>query len=278
MVFNITDIDWLSLEFDSYEKLISFYRNIPKEKYEQNSIYIEKHHILPKCLGGDNAKANLVYLPWMAHTLAHFLLAKQLENLDEQASYKNYLAVRMILNHSNEKSIIIENLEDLKKVSTIKAIELETNNKLNYKRVFVKKEGERTTLILEKDLPKYIKEGWSKGRFFKNSKGKVWVNDGCKSYQIDKDKLSQYLENGYKKGMYRTEAMKEYNHSNRSTNGRIAIHKGPVKKYVEEKELNSFLEEGWLIGTGQQPRLGAIVSEETKRKISEGVRRRLNEN
>jgi hypothetical protein len=38
--------------------------------------YKEKHHILPKSLGGNNCKSNLVYLPAREHYVCHKLLVK----------------------------------------------------------------------------------------------------------------------------------------------------------------------------------------------------------
>ena len=38
--------------------------------------YNEKHHIIPKCLGGDNSKENLVKLTFREHFICHRLLCK----------------------------------------------------------------------------------------------------------------------------------------------------------------------------------------------------------
>lgn len=38
--------------------------------------YYEKHHVLPKCLGGGNEKANLVFLTAKEHFMAHKLLVR----------------------------------------------------------------------------------------------------------------------------------------------------------------------------------------------------------
>lgn len=38
--------------------------------------YVERHHILPKCLGGSDEESNLVYLKADAHFVAHQLLVK----------------------------------------------------------------------------------------------------------------------------------------------------------------------------------------------------------
>lgn len=38
--------------------------------------YYERHHILPKCVGGKDEVANLIYLPARAHLIAHHLLCR----------------------------------------------------------------------------------------------------------------------------------------------------------------------------------------------------------
>jgi len=53
-----------------YEKLIEHYKN------NMESGYCEKHHILPKCLGGTDDIRNLVLLPAKAHYIAHLLLCR----------------------------------------------------------------------------------------------------------------------------------------------------------------------------------------------------------
>lgn len=55
-----------------YDNLILKARNRSILKWE----YKETHHIIPKCLGGDNSKGNLVELFPEEHLLSHLLLAK----------------------------------------------------------------------------------------------------------------------------------------------------------------------------------------------------------
>ena len=38
--------------------------------------YVERHHIVPKCLGGNDEISNLVILTAREHYIAHILLAK----------------------------------------------------------------------------------------------------------------------------------------------------------------------------------------------------------
>jgi len=49
---------------------------IERAKSRQLSGYKERHHIIPKCLGGDNVENNLVYLTAREHFIIHKLLCK----------------------------------------------------------------------------------------------------------------------------------------------------------------------------------------------------------
>jgi hypothetical protein len=57
-----------------YEKLISSKKLIGRKK--GGTEYFEKHHIIPKWLGGNNSKDNLVLLTAREHFVAHWLLWK----------------------------------------------------------------------------------------------------------------------------------------------------------------------------------------------------------
>jgi len=43
--------------------------------------YMERHHVLPKCMGGTNRKDNLVYLTGREHFIAHKLLVRMHPNV-----------------------------------------------------------------------------------------------------------------------------------------------------------------------------------------------------
>jgi hypothetical protein len=47
---------------------------IEKAKTRQSESYSERHHILPKCLGGSNSKNNIVSLTGREHFIAHKIL------------------------------------------------------------------------------------------------------------------------------------------------------------------------------------------------------------
>ena len=57
---------------------LKIYTNLITTRKERKDIigYTEKHHIKPRCLGGDNSDENLVRLTPREHFIAHILLAK----------------------------------------------------------------------------------------------------------------------------------------------------------------------------------------------------------
>jgi hypothetical protein len=63
-----------------YSELIS--RALNENRSKQNGIY-EKHHILPRSLGGNNDTTNLVLLTPREHYIAHWLLYKQHDGQDK---------------------------------------------------------------------------------------------------------------------------------------------------------------------------------------------------
>lgn len=76
---------------DKYKKL-----NLPKLKiWDPDSITIETHHIIPRCLNGNNDETNLVNLTSKAHFVAHHLLYKA--NIGTNNEFKLLKAFGMIL-------------------------------------------------------------------------------------------------------------------------------------------------------------------------------------
>lgn len=250
MVFNISEIKELKYDFQNYDELIDFYKNISETFYKDNFIYTEKHHIVPRCMNGDNSKKNIIKLPWMIHILAHYLLAKQFEKSDSQLAVKNFYAVRMILDQDKVSSRI-DNFEELKNQSIIKAIELETINRLNCKRIYINKDS-KTIQIFADNFEVFEKQGWKKGRIFKNGKGKVWINNGKKSTYIPVEQLEDFLNSGWKRGMFRTENMKNYDRGKSlpRTKGYKWVHKNDKRLLVSPIELNNYLQTGWSMGSG----------------------------
>ena len=60
----------MNLYLIRYNKLIAHYQS------NMSVGFVEKHHIVPKCMGGTDDVTNLVLLPAKAHFIAHYLLHK----------------------------------------------------------------------------------------------------------------------------------------------------------------------------------------------------------
>lgn len=85
-----------------YDKLILTRCRLTRKK--SNNEYYEKHHIIPKSLGGSNTKENLVLLTFKEHYIAHLLLSKM---YDGEAKRKMYYALwRMSSSKGDNKRIL----------------------------------------------------------------------------------------------------------------------------------------------------------------------------
>lgn len=66
---------------------------IERAKSRVLSGYTEKHHIIPRCMGGNNSKSNLVVLTPEEHYVAHQLLVKMYPELDSLVYAANKMTV-----------------------------------------------------------------------------------------------------------------------------------------------------------------------------------------
>ena len=81
-----------------YNNLIDKYKrlNLPKLRiWDPDSVTVETHHIVPKCLNGSDNKTNLVNLTSKAHFVAHHLLYKA--NIGTDNEFKLLKAFGMLL-------------------------------------------------------------------------------------------------------------------------------------------------------------------------------------
>lgn len=138
----------------NYEK--HYDRLIERAKTRQLTGYSERHHILPRCMGGTDEKSNLVELTPEEHYVAHQLLVKMYPDNDSLS----YAAFKM----------------------TVASKSMKRNNKLygwlrrKYQSVCKKRIGEKNpsygrswyycpnTFENRKFLPKDVPVGWIRGR------------------------------------------------------------------------------------------------------------------
>lgn len=86
----------------NYQKIYTkIVERAQSESRSKNNQYYEKHHIIPRSLGGSNKKDNLVLLTAREHFLCHVLLVKMYRN--NQNNYKKMLHALMLMKGSNSK-------------------------------------------------------------------------------------------------------------------------------------------------------------------------------
>lgn len=95
-----------------YERLVDFYKNNVIEGY------VEKHHILPLCMGGNNDLENLVALPPRAHYLAHYFLWKAFPDNNKLA----HAFAMMGVNNPYQHRVMNGKLYEISKIARSKAL------------------------------------------------------------------------------------------------------------------------------------------------------------
>jgi hypothetical protein len=98
--------------------------------------YYEKHHIIPKCIGGDNSKSNLVLLTASEHFLAHQLLVKM-----HPENHKLVFAAHMMINGSQKHKRV-----NNKEFSWLKARRRQSLMVLNSNKIFSEEHKRKLSL------------------------------------------------------------------------------------------------------------------------------------
>lgn len=94
-----------------YKKL---YNNLILSRYNQKfrkDEYYEKHHIIPRCLGGSDDDTNMISLTYREHFLAHLLLTK----IYPDNRRINYALLCMLRKHTHGRVITSKVYETIKK-------------------------------------------------------------------------------------------------------------------------------------------------------------------
>ena len=83
-------------------------RLIERAKTRQLTGYVEKHHVVPKCIGGTDEKSNLVKLTPEEHYVAHQLLVKIYPDNDSlvYAAVVNNCSRKTIYNRSKSSKYV----------------------------------------------------------------------------------------------------------------------------------------------------------------------------
>jgi len=206
-------------------------RLISRAKNRSLTSYTEKHHIIPRCLGGTDDKDNLVELTPEEHYLAHQLLIKIHPNNPKLV----YAAWRMT--HGNKQYMARNNKMYgwiKRKYVNICRGRTGENNPSYGKRWYY----DPITLECKKLSDTEIPQGWLKGRVLKKERYVKKLNRKKRKEQ-KKEQRKKYAETLFKKfcsGEY--QSLQEFINAGHYTNSNESL-RTMWKKYIPEYLENS---------------------------------------
>lgn len=168
--------------------------------------YFETHHIIPKCLGGEDEDWNLIKLTAREHFLCHYLLMKIYE--DTTDFYKLVKAFYMMrCTSENQKRYLNSRLYEAMKHEFSKAQSLSQTGKGNsqYGTCWVYNESSQESIKIPKtQINWFLSEGWIKGRkinwgLTKTQKNKLISEKRKLKKKEERKKLAYKLYDEYKK-------------------------------------------------------------------------------
>jgi Straboviridae homing endonuclease len=228
-----------------YESLIKEAKKKNRKKLRktnENYVYYENHHILPKCIGGLNNKENLILLTPKEHYLAHKLLVRIYKG-----NRKIALAYhRMTFDKKNNYHISARDYDFAKKLISLIPCSEETRKKQSDKKIgsvapvkgrkVILKNGKRK-YVFPSEISYYVSEGWT----FKVIKPK-------NKYKHSEDTKELIRKNALgRKATKKTKEILSKSHLGISpgNKGKIAIYKNNEKTYIQKTELDTYLQNGW---------------------------------
>ena len=125
-----------------------YHKIIENAKTRNLKGYGEKHHIIPKCLGGSNLADNIVKLTAKEHYVCHRLLTNMTNGLDRR---KMLFAIWRMMHGNNYQHRYEINSRSYDVIKSAMAIEISSQNN-GYK------QSEETVMKMRKRIP------WNKGK------------------------------------------------------------------------------------------------------------------
>jgi hypothetical protein len=208
----MVDVMFINNKYKSWYDYI-----IQKAKVRNLSGYKEKHHILPRCLGGKDNQENLVELTAREHFIVHMLLCKFTKGQARikmlyafnfmsvvRSKYRDYKINSKIAQKlrkeffSNKPRHTKESKLKMSKSRLGMKLSKETREKVGLAQI-----GNKKALGLKhSEETKNIIRNANKGN--KHTLGMICINKNGKTIMIQKNQKEKYLDMGYKLGKLRS--------------------------------------------------------------------------
>lgn len=255
-----------------YEKIYNDLVYNAKQREINKNDYFEKHHIIPRCLGGTDNDSNIVNLYPREHFLAHKLLNKIFDN-NKSLRYAFCMMVFTTIKSLEKRQTVkvkrFYNVSSRDFEECRKFLGSETS-KRNKDTIYIYNSiTKKEKRIKESDLEFYLNNGWNKGSL-KNGqslKGTIYVNNKEKEIRIEKSKKDFFIKNGWTLGRleenrkklkenaphkFSEETIKKKSISVSAEKNpgfrKKTINKNGIVKKVPIDEVNEFIKNGWKLG------------------------------
>jgi hypothetical protein len=251
-----------------YEKIYNQLIDKAKLRKSKRDVYYERHHIIPKCMGGGNDKTNLVKLTAKEHFVAHKLLVEIYP--DNGKLIHAYW--RMANNKNEDKREYIVSSREYERLKTIHAKQVSINLKGTIKKwknnqVRSKKIGDfHRNKIISNDTKNLISTGL-KEYYSNNPNPRI----GKSHSEETRKKMSQKLKGRIHSEETKKRISETYRVLGISGNPISDIHKENIKKSIQKRKWindgkvnkkihpTDNIPDGWV--------RGRIISEDHKSKI-----------
>lgn len=250
-----------------------------KEKYKT-----QKHHIIPKCyfiyenIQIDDSKMNTVNLLYKDHILAHFYLAQCAINL--RFKYANISAIEHLIgsryHDKQEYRNFLNNLDlyqDLYEFYKQNLRVYKSCKGVNQGKVFITN-GTINKRVYKEHLDNYLNNGFRLGITHTIKEKKKTINNGYKELIVPESQLQGYLNLGWQLGRCERirQQMSNINIGRKhapTTLNKKAIKKDACTKFVEQSQLQEYLDTGWELGIyDHENMVREKLSDDVKQKIS----------
>jgi hypothetical protein len=223
-----------------YNQLIERARNRKPEK----DGYYERHHIIPKCMGGSNDIDNLVKLTYREHFIAHWLLHRETPDNKSLAAGFHIMAFgknmgRAIKERGNDWMPSSRQLEEARIATVSIPHSEETLKKIREANLGRKHSGETKQKIREANLArkyKYTDEDLkTKQKIREANLGKKWITNGIDNRMVHPD---EELPIGWRYGIKHTEeGLKKMREGARDNSGKL--HSEETKQKIGKANLGN---------------------------------------
>ena len=212
--------------------------NAKCKKYDD---YIERHHILPKCLGGNNSSKNIIKFSAREHYICHWLLTKIYKDTPQYSKLLTAFMRMHCVGDTQKRYINSRAYDTLKKeYSRVKSTLVLGKDNPTFGCIWVHNDTlQQSKFAKPEELDDLYNSGWEKGRICYGLPKKITMHDkDGNAFQKPLEELNYWMEHGFHitystKKKYFTKVYKDGEY--------LEIYKIDLNKYLKDGYIECHL-------------------------------------